>query len=323
MSVECPHCQNQTVLSSPEQPEIYGSEYPESWLQALPPKPLPGMEPSTAEVDYEEQEFHTGEESTNTTEWWAILIGAGVFAAVHIGYLTYNAFWGVKNFETYMWMSEQFVCAVGSLGFAFTEVAQRKMLPIGFLIAGLSITIGGIVGFNSISAQSRDLIRNSEQGESLDAIKKKAEQGDADAQNDLGVKYANGEGVTKDEAEAVNWVRKSAEQGNAQAQFMLGGMYYKGQGVAKDEVEAVNWWRKSAKQGNAQAQFNLGIMYGNGEGVAKDETAGYMWCLLAGGQGNETARKNVRIIEKSLTSEQRAEGQRMAKDWKPKKAQGK
>ena len=64
-------------------------------------------------------------------------------------------------------------------------------------------------------------------------------------------------------------------------------------------------------------------MYSNGYGVPKDETAAYMWYLLAGGKGNENARKSIPIIEKTLTSEQRAEGQRMAKDWKPKKAQGK
>ena len=64
-------------------------------------------------------------------------------------------------------------------------------------------------------------------------------------------------------------------------------------------------------------------MYSNGYGVPKDETAAYMWYLLAGGKGNEIARKNIPIIEKTLTSEQRAEGQRMAKDWKPTKAAGK
>jgi TPR repeat protein len=64
------------------------------------------------------------------------------------------------------------------------------------------------------------------------------------------------------------------------------------------------------------------VRYANGEGVAKDETAAYMWYLLAGAKGNENARKNIPKIEESLTSEQRAEGQRMAKDWKPKKALG-
>ena len=123
--------------------------------------------------------------------------------------------------------------------------------------------------------------------------------------------------------QAVNWYRKAAEQGDARGQFYLGFMYAKGQGVPQDYKEAEKWFRKAAEQGNADAQLNLGFMYDNGQGVAEDETAAYMWYLLAGAKGNEIARKAIPKIEKRLTSEQRAEGQRMAKDWKLKKAQGK
>ena len=48
---------------------------------------------------------------------------------------------------------------------------------------------------------------------------------DAGAQFNLGVMYANGEGVLKDEAEAVRWYRLAAEQGHAAAQFNLGNSY--------------------------------------------------------------------------------------------------
>jgi len=53
----------------------------------------------------------------------------------------------------------------------------------------------------------------------------RAEQGDADAQNNLGVRYATGEGVTQDKVEAAKWYRKAAEQGNAYAQCNLGDSY--------------------------------------------------------------------------------------------------
>lgn len=55
-----------------------------------------------------------------------------------------------------------------------------------------------------------------------------AEQGDADAQNNLGAMYAEGQGVRQDDTEAVRWFRQAADQGLAQAQFNLGAMYYKG-----------------------------------------------------------------------------------------------
>ncbi len=84
-----------------------------------------------------------------------------------------------------------------------------------------------------------------------------AEQGNAVAENDLGLLYFKGEGVSKDSAEAVRWLRKAADQGYANAQSNLGIMYAKGEGVSKDSAEAVKWWRKAADQGDALAQKQL------------------------------------------------------------------
>ena len=79
----------------------------------------------------------------------------------------------------------------------------------------------------------------------------------------------------------------------------------------------MKWYRKAADQGYANAQHNLGGMYRYGIGVIKDEQTAYMWYLLASAKGNENARANIDIIEKQLTSEQRATVQRMAREWKP------
>ena len=78
-------------------------------------------------------------------------------------------------------------------------------------------------------------------------------------------------GVPQDDAEAVRWYRLSADQGNADAQYNLGFMYANGLGVPQDEAEAVRWYRLSADQGNALAQNNLGLRYANGLGVPQDE----------------------------------------------------
>ncbi len=159
-----------------------------------------------------------------------------------------------------------------------------------------------------------------DEAEAVKWYRKAAEQGDASAQFNLGVMYANGQGVVKDEVEAVKWYRKAADQGYANAQSNLGNMYADGRGVPKDEAEAVKWYRKAADQGVANAQLNLGFMYDKGNGVVKDEVEGYKWYLLAGAQGNETAKKNIPLIERAMTPAQRAEGQRLAREWKPVKA---
>jgi len=121
--------------------------------------------------------------------------------------------------------------------------------------------------------------------EFAEMMRVRAEQGDAEAQNYLGLVYSIGQGVYKDKSEAVRWWRKAAEQGNADAQLHLGRAYYFGQGVYKDRSEAVRWWRKAAEQGNADAQLRLGNAYYFGGGVEKDGCEAVRWYRKAADQG--------------------------------------
>jgi S1-C subfamily serine protease len=167
----------------------------------------------------------------------------------------------------------------------------------------------------------------------MEAVKwyrKAAEQGYAKAQSNLGACYSMGTGVAKDNVEAVKWYRKAAEQGYAGGQSGLGTAYLSGEGVAKDEVEAVRWYRKAAEQGDIWGQFRLGQCYGRGEGVAKDEVEAYKWYLLAKAQGGWVASFGgwvasfaqicIESMEEKLTAFQRAEGQKLARDFRPRVA---
>ena len=149
-----------------------------------------------------------------------------------------------------------------------------------------------------------------------------ADQGNADAQGNLGVMYANGQGVPQDYAAAVSWYRKAADQGNADAQFNLGFMYSNGQGVPQDYAAAVSWYRKAADQGNADAQGNLGVMYAKGQGVPQDYVQAHKWYNL--GSARATAAevrdrnaKNRDIVAAKMTPAQIAEAQRLASAWNP------
>ena len=80
-----------------------------------------------------------------------------------------------------------------------------------------------------------------------------------------------------------------AEQGDAEAQLNLGIRYANGEGVPEDDAEAVKLYRLAAKQGDAEAQNNLGIMYANGDGVPQNNVRGYIWWSVAAAQGEEDA----------------------------------
>jgi uncharacterized protein len=155
---------------------------------------------------------------------------------------------------------------------------------------------------------------------SLEDLRKKAEEGDAEAQYNLGRMYARGEGVPKDPAEAVKWYRKAADQGQASAQINLGKMYANGEGVPKDASEAVKWYRKAAEQGIDTAQYGLGLMYALGEGVPKDYVEAYRWANLAAGAGYAKAAEFRRFLESRMTAALIAEAQRLSRESRPRKS---
>ena len=59
------------------------------------------------------------------------------------------------------------------------------------------------------------------------------------------------EGVAEEIDDAAVLLRAAAEQGNAEAQYNLGLMYLEGQGVKQDNVEAYAWIRTAAAQGRS------------------------------------------------------------------------
>ena len=110
----------------------------------------------------------------------------------------------------------------------------------------------------------------------FDALRHKAEAGDAKAQFDLADAYSEGKGVAKDSARGLEWLRKSASQGYAGAEVVLGLFYQKGIHVAQDPSEAAKWYRKAAKQSDKDlkhaqtAQTHLSEMLSEGSISAKE-----------------------------------------------------
>ncbi len=129
-------------------------------------------------------------------------------------------------------------------------------------------------------------------------------------------------GDTSEISDAIAELMKRAEQGDASAQDNLGSMYYNGRGVSQDYKEALRWYRAAAEQGDASAQYGLGFMYYNGQGVPQDYIQAHMWYNLAAsdltGDDREVAVKNRDSLAENMTSEQIAEAQRLAREWKPK-----
>jgi hypothetical protein len=82
-----------------------------------------------------------------------------------------------------------------------------------------------------------------------------------------------GEYVAYDRADLQSALRvwlQAAENGDIEAQTNVGEIYERGMGVAPNYESAVEWYQKAAGKGNSRALFNLGTMYEQGLGVEKD-----------------------------------------------------
>ena len=51
------------------------------------------------------------------------------------------------------------------------------------------------------------------------------------------------------------------QQGDAEAQYELGTLYEKGQGVVQDYKQAFHWYKKSAEQGHVVRSTTWGSFY--------------------------------------------------------------
>jgi hypothetical protein len=127
--------------------------------------------------------------------------------------------------------------------------------------------------------------------------------------------HTNAEPMPNADGSVEQQIRIKAEQGDAEAQNNLGVLYASGRGVAKDDKQAAFWFRKAADQGEAMAQFNLGRMYFNGTGAPKDYVQAYLWTNLAAAQELEKAVNMRDSLVKALTPSQIEAGQKLVRKW--------
>ena len=166
------------------------------------------------------------------------------------------------------------------------ETREKPKKPHSkYAVAGLALiaaVVIAIFGFGLFST-----------GGSSGDLQKKAEKGDAAAQNELGLAYYEGDGVEQDYETAVLWFEKSAEQDYAEGQDNLGDCYYYGKGVEQDYEKAVQWYAKAAKQGHAKAQNDLGYCCQEGKGVPQNYIKAVVWYMKAAEQGYASAQNNL------------------------------
>jgi TPR repeat protein len=83
---------------------------------------------------------------------------------------------------------------------------------------------------------------------SSEALHQLAEDGDADAQYRLALRYRLGQsGAHRDMAAAVHWLTRAAEQGQGDAMRMLAGLYAQGSDSIAADARTADYWNERAK----------------------------------------------------------------------------
>jgi len=123
----------------------------------------------------------------------------------------------------------------------------------------------------------------------MDAVRSKAETGDASAEYELGRSILSARPTDSELASAMPWFRRSAEQGYAPAEYMYGGFFRDGRW--ENPKQLVYWWTKAAEQGNIHAQLWLGVFYEQGRyGIERDYFKAFKWLSMAAKQGQPDAQ---------------------------------
>jgi putative methionine-R-sulfoxide reductase with GAF domain len=115
--------------------------------------------------------------------------------------------------------------------------------------------------------------------------------------------------------DSLEGIRKLAEQGDATAQFSMGARFATGEEVPQDYAEAVRWFSLAAEQGHVVSQATLGAYYWAGRGVPLDLGKAYFWSVLAQAGGDAASKVRVSVLASRMTRAQIATAQQQANDW--------
>ncbi|MCU1305872.1 MAG: hypothetical protein JWN45_567 [Acidobacteriaceae bacterium] len=120
-------------------------------------------------------------------------------------------------------------------------------------------------------------------------FRKAAIQNHAAAQYILALAYHEGTGIERDEEQCKKWIVASAEQGYNKAQFSMAARYY----LVSDYKNAFLWFTRAAEQKHSRAELNVASMYFVGQGTGKDLQQALYWYQRAAEHGESSALRMI------------------------------
>jgi putative methionine-R-sulfoxide reductase with GAF domain len=117
------------------------------------------------------------------------------------------------------------------------------------------------------------------------------------------------------ETATLEQLQQLAANGDAAAENALGLRYASGDGVQQDDTEAARWFTKAAENGNVKAQVALSTRYWAGRGVPPSLTQAYFWTVLARAAGDKNSKTFAEFLASHMTRAQAAAIEQQANIW--------
>lgn len=137
-------------------------------------------------------------------------------------------------------------------------------------------------------------------GVSLEQTQKNAQQGNPQAQYDLGWTYWKNAEYQK----SFPWIKAAASHGHSEAEYLLGMAYLNGRGTVQNYRSALEQFTKAAQKGHLEAQYRLGIFYRDGLATPSNKESAYLWLNIAAAHGHEEALQYRDKLAVTMTTEE-------------------
>jgi TonB family protein len=142
--------------------------------------------------------------------------------------------------------------------------------------------------------------------ETLDTIRKLAQQKYVPAMYLYGKLLEAGDGVAQDRDAAFHLIAEAAEKGYPSAMFDIGRMMLEGRRVQKNPEKGLELMRNAAIQGNRRAQFFLGVAYASGYGVPQDAERAHQNFRLCAAMGESPCQVQLaKLLLRNASREER------------------
>ena len=113
--------------------------------------------------------------------------------------------------------------------------------------------------------------------------------GSATAQNNMGLLYERGLGVTQNFSSAMDWYEKAEKSGSLEATHNIGMLYVYGKGVSKSWSRALHYFTK-VELDVPESRHMVGLSFFQGDGQIQDRSKAFKRFLSSALEGYEPAQ---------------------------------